>query len=81
MSRHVTRCHLDLALALVGIASGSAVQADQISWIGGNANWDATITRWNPNDEPDPDDEAIFNTSHSVNLANSSESILALTMS
>ncbi len=81
MSRPVIRCCLGLALVVIGLADGSAVQAGQIFWIGGNANWDSTITRWNPNDEPDPDDEAIFNTSHSVNLANSSESILALTMS
>ena len=52
-----------------------------ITWIGGNANWDGVITKWNPNDEPDSDDQAIFNAANTVDLANAAESIMALTMS
>jgi hypothetical protein len=48
---------------------GTARALDR-TWIGGNVDWvDAgTITNWNPNDEPDADDRAIFNTANSVNL-------------
>jgi hypothetical protein len=40
------------------------------TWIGGNVDWvDAgAATNWNPNDEPDADDQAIFNTANTVNL-------------
>jgi fibronectin-binding autotransporter adhesin len=40
------------------------------TWIGGNVDWvDAgSSTNWNPNDEPDSDDRAIFNTANTVNL-------------
>ena len=71
------------ALACVAISLGlsAAAHAAPIVWIGGNADWNATIANWNPNDEPDADDEAIFNTPNTVNLANASESILELTLS
>ena len=71
------------ALACVAISLGlsAAAHAAPIVWIGGNANWDATNANWNPNDEPDADDEAIFNTPNTVNLAIASSTILALTMS
>jgi hypothetical protein len=55
--------------------------AAAITWIGGNANWDATLANWNPADEPDSNDEAIFNTPNTVNLANATDTILALTLS
>jgi hypothetical protein len=40
------------------------------TWIGGNVDWvDAgAATNWNPNDEPDSDDRALFNTANTVNL-------------
>jgi hypothetical protein len=60
---------------------GSAAPGAPITWIGGDADWDAVVTHWIPNDEPDSNDEAIFNTANTVNLANASESIMALTMS
>ncbi|TWU29945.1 beta strand repeat-containing protein [Bythopirellula polymerisocia] len=52
------------------------------TWIGGNVDWvdNGSTANWNPADEPDSDDEAIFNTANSVNLG-SNNSILALTMS
>ena len=71
------------ALACVAISLGlsAAAHAAPIVWIGGNANWDATNANWNPSDEPDADDEAIFNTPNTVNLANATDTILALTLS
>lgn len=53
----------------------------QRTWIGGSANWDANNALWNPADEHDPDDEAIFNTPHTALLANTLEQIMALTLS
>jgi fibronectin-binding autotransporter adhesin len=40
------------------------------TWIGGNVDWvdGGASTNWNPNDEPDSDDRAIFNTANTVNL-------------
>ncbi|HEY3393187.1 MAG TPA: hypothetical protein VGK58_10790, partial [Lacipirellulaceae bacterium] len=66
-----------LLVFVCGIAS-----AANITWIGGNADWvDAGATaNWNPADEPDFDDTAIFNTANSVDLG-SNNTILALTMS
>ena len=55
--------------------------AAPITWIGGNANWDATNANWNPDDEPDSNDEAIFNTPNTVNMANATDTIQALTLS
>jgi hypothetical protein len=54
-----------------------------ITWIGGTADWsDGTgnNANWNPADEPDADDTAIFNTANAVNLA-TNNAILGLTMS
>lgn len=52
------------------------------TWIGGNVDWvDAgAATNWNPNDEPDSDDEAIFNTANSVSLG-SNNAVNGLTLS
>ena len=52
------------------------------TWIGGNVNWDdaGSTANWNPADEPDIDDEAIFNTANTVSLG-TANSIQALTMS
>ncbi len=47
-----------------------------ITWIGGNANWDASNANWNPTDEPDANDEAIFNTPNTVNMANAADTIM-----
>ena len=60
---------------------GDAVAAAPIVWIGGNADWDATFTNWNPADEPDFEDEAIFNTPNNVDMALASNQIQALTLS
>ncbi len=54
--------------------------AAPITWIGGNADWGAANANWNPADEPDANDEAIFNTPNTVDLVIANE-IMALTMS
>ena len=71
------------AISIVIVMSGMAeqVKAAPIVWIGGNANWDAANANWNPADEPDANDEAIFNTPNTVNLANATDTIQALTLS
>ena len=52
------------------------------TWIGGNVDWidGGSTANWNPADEPDSDDEAIFNSASTVNLG-SNNSINGLTMS
>jgi hypothetical protein len=64
------------------LSSAMPAMSANITWIGGNVDWsDGTGTaNWNPADEPDADDTAIFNTANAVNLG-SNNSILALTMS
>jgi hypothetical protein len=63
------------------LACGSASALDR-TWIGGNADWadGGSTANWNPADEPDADDTAIFNTANGVNLG-SNNTVLALTMS
>jgi hypothetical protein len=51
------------------------------TWIGGNNPWDGTNANWNPADEPDADDVAIFNTADIVNMANATDTIMGLTLS
>ena len=52
------------------------------TWIGGNVDWVDGVgaANWNPADEPDSDDEAIFNTANTVNLG-SNNATNGLTMS
>ncbi|MCA9235826.1 MAG: hypothetical protein KDA44_10165 [Planctomycetales bacterium] len=68
-------------IAIFGTTSPRAVSAPR-TWIGGNADWvDAGSTaNWSPADEPDADDEAVFNTANAVNLG-SNNAINGLTMS
>src|SRR5688572_3967045 len=69
-------------IALTGAIGAARLHAAPITWIGGNADWDGvSIGKWSPADEPDDNDEAIFNTANSVDLANASELIQALSMS
>jgi hypothetical protein len=81
MTKYIPRCFLRAILVAVGIILGSSATSAPTTWIGGNGDWDASVANWNTGDEPDADDEAIFNTNHTVNLANASETIMALTMS
>jgi hypothetical protein len=75
------RLALSLACAFIGLSSSVAMGAPR-TWIGGNVDWiDAgSAANWNPADEPDVDDEAIFNTANTVNLG-SNNSVNGLTMS
>ena len=60
-----------VALSIVlGLALSSVAVALDRTWIGGNVDWvDAgAATNWNPNDEPDSNDTAIFNTANAVSL-------------
>ncbi len=70
-------------IAATVLAAGTAghTSAAAIIWMGGNANWDASNANWNPADEPDSNDEAIFNTPNAVNMANATDTIQALTLS
>ncbi|MBX3425558.1 MAG: hypothetical protein KF688_07765, partial [Pirellulales bacterium] len=60
----------------------ATVWAAPRTWIGLNNDWvdGGSTAFWTPADEPDPDDEAIFNTSHGVNLG-SNNHVNGLTMS
>ena len=73
---HALRIACTCLLALVATLAHAA----PITWIGGNAVWDSATATWNPADEPDANDEAIFNTANAVNLGLNND-ILALTMS
>jgi len=68
-------------LGLCGLAQQPAAAAP-VTWIGGNNNWadGGSTAFWSPADEPDPDDEAIFNTASSVSMT-SNNLIQALTLS
>jgi hypothetical protein len=82
MSR-VISCAAAIVVLCACVVFQSAVSAAPITWIGGNADWADGIANnpnWNPNDEPDTDDQAIFNTPNTVNLATAND-IAALTMS
>lgn len=56
--------------------------ADPRTWIGGDGNWanNGLATLWTPNDEPDPNDEAIFSSDDEITMT-TSNSIQGLTMS
>lgn len=72
------------AIASVGgfLAISNAAQAQQITWIGGSGTWTnaANPEFWNPADEPDDDEDAVFNTPHIVVLGNNN-SVASLTLS
>ena len=72
---------IHLAVGLVAVLSPLAPAATR-TWIGGNATWEdgGSTTNWTPADEPDADDDVVFNTDHIVNLGNSN-SILSLALS
>lgn len=53
-----------LALAL-GVNDSDAATR---TWLGGNNNWDANALNWSGFDEPDPDDDAVFNNNDNVDM-------------
>jgi len=69
-------------LALGALTIPTAQALGTITWIGGNVVWTdgGSTANWSPLDEPDFDDDVIFNTANTVDLG-SSNSILSLTMS
>ena len=71
-----------LLAAILLLAVQSIMHAAARTWIGINNDWidNGSTANWNPADEPDSDDEAIFNTGNSVNLG-SNNSVNGLTMS
>jgi hypothetical protein len=74
------RCLISLVLAL---SMATAVHAANITWNAGSGTWSdvgANDANWNPADEPDPNDVAIFNTNVTVEM-DTSNSIAGLTMS
>ncbi|HEX5222169.1 MAG TPA: hypothetical protein VFZ59_21625 [Verrucomicrobiae bacterium] len=79
-SHRVVRNIANVLLTVLLIGTVQRVHAASITWIGGDATWDASAGRWNPADEPDADDIAIFNTANSVNLA-MANAVMGLTLS
>ncbi len=68
---------------VVAVALGTIGRTANNTWIGGNADWvdgAGNDANWNPADEPDANDTAVFNTSNTVNLG-SNNTINGLTMS
>lgn len=67
-----------LSLTLLVVASTST--AATRTWIGGNDPWNGDPFNWTGLDEPDPDDDVVFNTDNVVGMANDNE-ILSLDLS
>ncbi|MEM7575986.1 MAG: hypothetical protein AAF328_00810, partial [Planctomycetota bacterium] len=60
---------LALPAAMALATSAPVAHAANRTWIGGNDNWDGVASgKWNPVDEPDADDTAIFNTPNIVDM-------------
>lgn len=70
------------SLLLLCCSNAPVAQGAPRTWIGGNVDWvdGGSTANWNPADEPDSDDEAIFNTVNTVNLG-SNNSVNGLTLS
>lgn len=70
-----------LSLGIVAIATLAATAATR-TWVGGNADWfdNGSPLFWSPQDEPEFDDEAVFNTAHTVNMGSDND-LAALTLS
>ena len=63
------------------LATGAAeTDAAVRTFVGGNNDWDASALNWTGLDEPDPDDDAVFNTNNSVDMAIDNE-VQSLTLS
>src|SRR5262245_55638911 len=83
---HARRAAIARALTIFAIAFLLPVPASRganITWIGGNGTWSDGVgndANWNPADEPDTNDVAIFNTNNTIEMG-TSNSIAGLTMS
>lgn len=71
-----------VVLAFAACVIAPLAPATTITWIGGNVDWvDGTGTaNWSPADEPDSNDDAVFNTANTLNLG-SNNAILNLALS
>lgn len=78
------RCGMLVVVAVLGLCGfvRQPAAAAPVTWIGGNNNWadGGSTAFWSPADEPDSDDEAIFNSANSVSMT-SNNLIQALTLS
>ena len=71
------------SLASLALFMATVASAANITWIGGNTQWDdgaGNDASWNPADEPDSNDAAIFNTNNAITLGTNNV-INGLTMS
>ena len=77
-----TRALACCSTLLASLLATSPASALPRTWIGGNVDWvdGGSTANWNPADEPDSNDEAIFNTANAVNLG-SNNAVNGLTLS
>ena len=70
----VKRLNLALCAALTSLALALTPSSAAIrTWVGGNDPWDGDVFNWTGIDEPDPDDDAVFNTDNVVDMAMDNE--------
>ncbi|MCA9236751.1 MAG: hypothetical protein KDA44_14850, partial [Planctomycetales bacterium] len=83
MSRYLSPATIRACILLTLLAPGATrLDAATRTWIGGNVDWvdGGSAANWSPADEPDSDDDAVFNTANSVSLG-SDNVINGLTLS
>ena len=71
------------SLASLALFMATSAPGANITWIGGTAQWDDGVgndANWNPADEPDSNDTAIFNTNTTTTMGTNNV-IIGLTMS
>ena len=71
------------SLASLALFMATSAPGANITWIGGTAQWDDGVgndANWNPADEPDSNDTAIFNTNSTTTMGTNNV-IIGLTMS
>ncbi len=68
-----------LLATAIGLSVSEATAATR-TWVGGNDPWDGDIFNWTGNDEPDADDDVVFNTNNHVEMGIDNE-ILSLDLS
>lgn len=72
-----------LALCAAVTLKAPVLRAASIAWIGGNADWNdgaSNDAKWNPADEPDVNDAAVFNTANNIEMR-TSNAVNGLTLS
>ena len=62
-------CCLLAAIVLVYLCTVTHLgHAATRTWVGGNNNWDSSTANWSPADEPDSNDDAVFNSPDFVTM-------------